>query len=59
MSDREIEQQIRSKRLQIERLEAEIREAQGYIKGLRRRLEQGSERYARKVPEPVSVGNWR
>lgn len=38
MSDREIKEQIRRKELQIERLEAEIREAKGYIASLKRRL---------------------
>jgi len=38
MTDHEIKQQIRSKELQIQRLETEIREARGYIAGLRRQI---------------------
>jgi len=38
MSDHEIKLQIRSKELQIQRLEAEIREAKGYIRRLRQTL---------------------
>jgi hypothetical protein len=53
MSDREIKQQIRSKELQIQRLEAEIREARGYIVSLRRRLEQKSDPRPRAASEAV------
>lgn len=35
----EIEHQIRSKELEVERLRAELREARAYISGLRRQLE--------------------
>jgi len=42
MSDRELERQIRSKELQIQRLEAEIRKAKGYIRNLRERSERRS-----------------
>lgn len=38
MSDQDIKRQIRSKELQIETLEARIREARGYIASLKRRL---------------------
>jgi len=51
MSDREIEQEIRRKVREIQRLQAEIHEARGYISGLRRRLAQAGERAAARAPK--------
>ncbi|MGE0740368.1 MAG: hypothetical protein AB7O98_03435 [Hyphomonadaceae bacterium] len=56
MSRREIERQIRSKQLQIDRLKAEIREAEGYIAGLQRRLvEEPAPRLAARPTQPVRL----
>lgn len=54
MSNREIERQIRSKELQIQRLEAEIREAKGYIRRLRETLGGAPERRSLIASPPLA-----
>ena len=54
MSNREIERQIRSKELQIQRLEAEIREAKGYIRRLRETLGGAPERRSLMASPPLA-----